>query len=70
MPNAPRPAPAVTPIPDVRLRVLEVAGGDPAFADALRAHMWRAYDEAGRPAGDDEDAMYRWWASGAATTVQ
>ena len=73
-PRSPRPAmPAessAAPLPDVRLRVLAVAGGDPHVADALRAVMWDAYVQAGRPLGPGEDAMWLWWSYGLATTVQ
>ena len=58
------------PLPDPRLRVLQVADGDPALADALRQMMWHAYCEAGRPLGPDEDGMWAWWAFGQQTTVQ
>ena len=62
--------PAAQPLPTPRLRVLQAAGGDPAFADALRAMMWDAYVGAGRPLGPDEDAMWSWWSYGQATTTQ
>ncbi|MDT0632905.1 hypothetical protein RQM47_12445 [Rubrivirga sp. S365] len=59
-----------SPLPDVRLRVLQVADGDEVYADALRTMMWDAYAEAGRPLGASEDAMWLWWSYGQATTVQ
>ena len=62
--------PVAQPLPDVRLRVLAVADGDPAYADALREMMWDAYVRAGRPLGPTEDAMWVWWSYGQATTVQ
>ena len=62
--------PVAAPLPDVRLRVLAVADGDPAFADALRKMMWDAYVEAGCPLGPTEEALFAWWSFGLATTVQ
>ncbi|MDT7858230.1 hypothetical protein RQM47_16395 [Rubrivirga sp. S365] len=64
------PSPLSPPLPAPRLRVLEVADGDPAFAAALRGMMWDAYVRAGRPLGPSEDDMFTWWSYGRATTVQ
>lgn len=69
-PTMPVARPTAEPISDPRLRVLQVAGGDAAFADALRAMMWDAYTGAGRPLGPDEDAMWAWWSYGQGTTAQ
>ena len=62
--------PTAEPVSDPRLRVLQVADGDPAVADALRAMMWDAYVGAGHPFGPDEDAMWTWWSYGQGTTAQ
>lgn len=62
--------PLPAPLPDVRLRVLQVADGDEAYAAALRGMMWDAYVQAGRPFGPKEDAMFAWWSYGQATTAQ
>lgn len=43
-----------------RLRVLQVAGGDPAFAAKLREMLWHEYRAAGCPLGTSEEAMFRW----------
>lgn len=69
------PAPPMTespfaPLPDLRLGVLQAAGGDPAFAAALRQILWDGYCHAGRPFGPDEDGMWTWWAYGERTTAQ
>ncbi len=66
----PTDLPTVQPIADVRLRVLQIAGGDAAYAGVLRTMMWDAYSDAGLPFGSDEDGMWRWWASDLRTTAQ
>lgn len=43
-----------------RLRVLQVAGGDPAFAAKLCEMLWRAYRAVGCPYGASEEGMFRW----------
>ena len=45
---------------DVRLKVVQVAGGDPHFAEALRGMMWQEYCEAGQPFGPSEEGMFLW----------
>lgn len=47
-------------ISDMRLKVVEVAGGDLRFAEALRGMIWQEYCEAGQPYGPSEEAMFRW----------
>ncbi len=45
----------------INLRLLQVAGGDTAFAEKLRELMWQMYSEAGLPMGVSEEGMYAWW---------
>ena len=45
---------------DVRLKVVEVAGGDPHFAEALSGMIWQEYCEAGQPFGPSEEGMFLW----------
>lgn len=45
------------------LALVQVAGGDKAILDALRAFAWSAYQEAGCPQGADEQGMDVWWTS-------
>lgn len=45
---------------DVRLKVIEVAGGDLHFAETLRRMIWQEYCEAGQPFGSSEEAMFLW----------
>lgn len=66
---SPTAAPA-SPVADLQLRVLQVAGGDTGRADALRAMMWDTYCTAGRPLGTGEAAMWTWWAYGQGSTAQ
>lgn len=61
---------SVQPLPDLRLRVVQAADGDPALADAIRRMMWDAYCAAGRPFGPDEEGMWAWWSYGPQSTDQ
>lgn len=45
---------------DMRLKVVEAAGGDPHFAEALRGMIWQEYCKAGQPFGPSEEGMFRW----------
>ena len=45
---------------DIRLQLIQVAGGDPAFEAKLREMIWHAYCEADRPFGPTEDGMFVW----------
>lgn len=45
---------------DVRLKLIQVAGGDPAFEAKLREMIWHSYCEADRPFGSTEEGMFRW----------
>ena len=47
---------------DLRLQLIQVAGGDPAFEARLREMIWHAYCEADRPYGPTEDGMFAWLA--------
>ena len=48
------------PSEDIRLHLIQVAGGDPAFEAKLREMIWHAYCEADRPFGPTEDGMFVW----------
>lgn len=43
-----------------RLRLLQVAGGDPDFAAKLCEMLWHEYRAAGCPLGVSEEGMFRW----------
>lgn len=43
-----------------RLRLLQVAGGDPDFAAKLCEMLWHEYRAAGCPLGVSEEDMFRW----------
>ena len=45
---------------DVGLKVIEAAGGDPHFAEALRGMIWQEYCEVGQPFGPSEEGMFLW----------
>lgn len=45
---------------EVGLKVIEVAGGDPHFAEALRGMIWQEYGEAGQPFGPSEEGIFLW----------
>ena len=45
---------------DVGLKIIEMAGGDPHFAEALRGMIWQEYCEAGQPFGPSEEGMFLW----------
>ncbi len=47
---------------DIRLHLIQVASGDPAFEAKLREMIWHAYCEADRPFGPTEDGMFVWLA--------
>ena len=48
------------PNQDIRLRLIQVAGGDPAFEAKLREMTWHVYSEADRPFGATEEGMFIW----------
>lgn len=45
---------------DLRLKLIQVSGGDSAFAAKLREMIWHSYCEADRPFGPTEEDMFRW----------
>ncbi len=45
---------------DIRLQLIQIAGGDPAYEAKLREMIWQAYCEADRPYGPTEDDMFAW----------
>lgn len=44
------------------LKLLQIAGGDQAFADKMRELLWQAYCDADCPFGGSEKGMAIWWA--------
>ncbi len=46
-----------------RMRLLQVAGGDAAFAAKLRKMLWHAYRAKGCPCGLTEAGMFHWLVS-------
>ena len=50
------------PKEDLRLRLIQVAGGNLAFEAKLREMIWHAYCEADRPYGPGEEGMFAWLA--------
>lgn len=42
------------------LKLLQIAGGDVAFADKLREMFWQEYGEADYPYGASEEGLFRW----------
>jgi hypothetical protein len=51
-----------SPAAELRLSMIQVAGGDAAVVDWLRAMIWDAYCAAACPFGATEDGMSVWWA--------
>ena len=47
---------------DLSLRLIQLAGGDPAYEASLRQMIWHAYCDAGRPMGPTEAGMMDWLA--------
>ena len=46
---------------DLRIRLIRLAGGDPAYEATLRAMIWQAYCGADQPFGPTEDGMFTWF---------
>ena len=45
----------------MQLRIIEVAGGDLAFAEMLRGMIWQEYCDAEHPFGPTEEGMFLWY---------
>ena len=42
------------------LKLLQIAGGDAAFAHKLREMFWQEYGDADYPYGASEEGLFRW----------
>ncbi len=54
----------------LRLRLLQVAGGNPDVARQMKAVMWQDYCEADQPFGASEQGMLVWMACAQRTTSE
>ena len=45
---------------NIRLKFVQIAGGDAAFGAKLREIAWHSYCEADRPFGPTEEGMFLW----------
>lgn len=47
---------------ELRLKIIQAAGGNTAFAKQLRGIIWQRYCQAGQPFGPSERGMMDWLA--------
>ncbi|MFQ5568723.1 MAG: hypothetical protein ACE5G0_03550 [Rhodothermales bacterium] len=45
---------------NIRLKFIQIAGGDAAFGEKLLEMAWQSYCEADRPFGPTEEGMFLW----------